>query len=127
MTRFALQFGQTQTGLTYLERMSAYGICPRGEAFIAIVQIGKRAVIVGQCGISGSTRIGDGAVLAGQVGIAGHLKIGAGAKLAAKSGVMTDIPPGASYGGTPAMPVVDWHRQTIALTRLTKPKRGTNE
>jgi 8-oxo-dGTP diphosphatase len=43
MTRFALQFGQTQSGLTYLERMSAYGVCPRGEANIAIVQIGKKA------------------------------------------------------------------------------------
>ncbi len=91
------------------------------------VNIGKRAVIIGQCGISGSTRIGDGAVLAGQVGIAGHLKIGAGSKIAAKSGVMNDIPPGSAYGGTPAMPVVDWHRQTIALQRLIKPKRGANE
>lgn len=43
MTRFALQFGVTQPGLTYLERMSAYGICPRGEAQIAIVQIGAKA------------------------------------------------------------------------------------
>ncbi len=90
------------------------------------VQIGKRAVIIGQCGISGSTRIGDGAVLAGQVGIAGHLKIGAGAKIAAKSGVMNDIPPGAAFGGIPAVPVVDWHRQTIAIQRLVK-KRGTHE
>ena len=86
------------------------------------VQIGKRAVIVAQVGISGSTRIGDGAVLGGQAGIAGHLKIGAGAKLAAKSGVMTDIPAGSSYGGSPAVPAVDWHRQTIALSRLIKPK-----
>lgn len=91
------------------------------------VQIGRRAVIIGQCGISGSTRIGDGAVLAGQAGIAGHLKIGAGVKIAAKSGVMTDIPAGSSYGGTPAIPVVDWHRQTIALQRLIKPKRGSHE
>lgn len=43
MTRFALQFGQTQPGLTYLERLSAYGLCFRGEAQIAIVQIGKHA------------------------------------------------------------------------------------
>src|SRR5262249_15870749 len=43
MTRFALQFGLTQPGLTYLERISCYGICPRGEANIAIVQIGKKA------------------------------------------------------------------------------------
>jgi 8-oxo-dGTP diphosphatase len=43
MTRFALQFGQTQAGLTYRERTSAYGICARGEAQIAVAQIGKRA------------------------------------------------------------------------------------
>lgn len=42
MTRFALQFGQTQPGLTYLERMSAYGVCARGEVSLAIVQIGKK-------------------------------------------------------------------------------------
>ncbi|OYW14065.1 MAG: UDP-3-O-(3-hydroxymyristoyl)glucosamine N-acyltransferase [Rhodospirillales bacterium 12-54-5] len=91
------------------------------------VHIGRRAVIVAQCGISGSTRIGDGAVLAGQAGLAGHIKIGAGAKIAAKSGVMGDIPNGASYGGYPAVPVNDWHRQTIAIHRLIKPKRGANE
>ena len=91
------------------------------------VQIGKRAVIIAQCGISGSTRIGDGAVLGGQSGLSGHLKIGAGAKIAAKSGVMNDIPVGATYGGSPAIPVVDWHRQTIALSRLIKNKRGTHE
>ncbi len=87
------------------------------------VQIGRRAVIVAQCGISGSTRIGDGAVLGGQVGLACHIKIGAGAKIAYNTGVMGDIPSGASYGGSPAVPVVDWHRQTIALSRLIKPKR----
>jgi 8-oxo-dGTP diphosphatase len=42
MTRFALQFGNTQPGLTYLERTSTYGICARGEATIAIAQIGKK-------------------------------------------------------------------------------------
>jgi UDP-3-O-[3-hydroxymyristoyl] glucosamine N-acyltransferase len=89
------------------------------------VQIGRRAIIVAQCGISGSTRIGDGTVIGGQTGIAGHLKIGAGVKIAAKSGVMNDIPNGSSYGGAPAIPVVDWHRQTIAISRLTKSKRGS--
>ena len=91
------------------------------------VQIGKRAVIVAQVGISGSTRVGDGAVIAGQVGVAGHLKIGPGAKIAAKSGIMNDIPAGASYGGIPAVPVTDWHRQTIALARISKPKRASND
>lgn len=41
MTRFALQFGQTQPGLTYVERASAYGLCARGEAQIAIARIGR--------------------------------------------------------------------------------------
>ncbi|HVY83954.1 MAG TPA: NUDIX domain-containing protein [Caulobacterales bacterium] len=39
MTRFALQFGSTQPGLTYVERTSAYGICPRGEQSIAVARI----------------------------------------------------------------------------------------
>lgn len=41
MTRFALQFGQTQPGLTYAERPTVYGICARGDKEIAIVRIGK--------------------------------------------------------------------------------------
>lgn len=87
-------------------------------------QIGKHAVIVSQTGIAGSSKIGDFAVLAGQVGVAGHLRIGAGAKLAAQSGVITDIPAGATYGGTPAIPVKDWHRQSLTLAKLIKQKKA---
>lgn len=43
MTRFALQFGLTQPGLTYQERTSAYGVCARGEASIALARIGAKA------------------------------------------------------------------------------------
>jgi 8-oxo-dGTP diphosphatase len=43
MTRFALQFGQTQPGLTYVERCTAYGICARGEQNIAVARIGRAA------------------------------------------------------------------------------------
>jgi UDP-3-O-[3-hydroxymyristoyl] glucosamine N-acyltransferase len=91
------------------------------------VQIGRNAVIVAQSGIAGSTRIGDGAVLGGQVGISGHVKIGPGVKIAAKSGVMGDVPAGASYGGSPAVPVKDWHRQTIAIARLARMRRSVEE
>jgi 8-oxo-dGTP diphosphatase len=42
MTRFSLQFGQTQPSVTYQERPTVYGICPRGEV-IALVRIGKAA------------------------------------------------------------------------------------
>ncbi len=41
MTRFALQFGATQAGLTYIERTTAYGVCSRGDALIALVRMGR--------------------------------------------------------------------------------------
>lgn len=43
MTRFALQFGQTQSGLTYVERPTAYGVCARGDREIAVARIGLHA------------------------------------------------------------------------------------
>lgn len=88
------------------------------------VQVGRHCVIVAQVGISGSTRLGDGVVLGGQVGLAGHIKIGAGAKIAAQSGVMADIPAGQNMGGSPAVPIKDWHRQTIAISKLIRKKEG---
>ncbi|MDX2073919.1 MAG: UDP-3-O-(3-hydroxymyristoyl)glucosamine N-acyltransferase [Alphaproteobacteria bacterium] len=91
------------------------------------VQIGNHCVIVSQVGLAGSTIVGDGAMLGGQVGVSGHLSIGAGAKIAAQSGISADIPPGATYGGYPAMPVRDWHRQTVALSRLVKTPITTEE
>jgi len=84
------------------------------------VQVGRHAVIVAQAGIAGSSRIGDGVVIGGQVGIAGHLKVGSGARIAAQSGVAVDLEAGQSYGGSPAVPIKDWHRQVIALNRMIK-------
>lgn len=86
------------------------------------VRIGRGCIIVAQVGISGSTIIEDYAVLAGQVGVSGHLTIGKGAQVAAQSGVMRDVPAGAKMGGSPALPVLEWHRQTAALGRLVKKK-----
>lgn len=91
------------------------------------VKIGAGAVVIAQAGISGSTTIGAGTILAGQSGLAGHLTIGNGVKIAAKSGVMDNIPDGASYGGSPAMPVRDWHRQTLYLREAIGHKRGKND
>ena len=66
--------------------------------------------------------LGDGVIVGGQAGVAGHLKIGSGAKLAARTGVTADLSAGKSYGGAPAVPIKDWHRQVIALNRLIKNK-----
>ncbi len=87
------------------------------------VVIGRNCIIVSQVGISGSTEIGDFVVMGGQVGVVGHLKIGAGAKIAANGKVSKDVEPGAILGGAPAVPVLQWKREIIALRRLAAKKK----
>jgi UDP-3-O-[3-hydroxymyristoyl] glucosamine N-acyltransferase len=86
------------------------------------VQIGRYTMIAALTGISGSTVIGDGVLIGGQVGTSGHNQIGSGAKVAARSGIMTDIPTGATYGGAPAIPIRDWHRQTATIAKIARKK-----
>lgn len=86
------------------------------------VEVGDNSVLVAQVGIAGSTKLGRFVIAAGQVGISGHLTIGDGAKIAAQSGLMRDVAKGETIAGSPAIPVRDWHKQTIALQRLIKGK-----
>ncbi len=82
------------------------------------VELGRGCVIAAMAGVSGSAKIGDFVFLAGQVGVIGHVTVGAGAKIAGQSGVTKDVPPGATMGGTPIVPIKDWHRQSILLSKL---------
>ncbi|MEZ5691850.1 MAG: UDP-3-O-(3-hydroxymyristoyl)glucosamine N-acyltransferase [Rickettsiales bacterium] len=84
------------------------------------VKIGSYTMIAAQTGIAGSTHIGNGVLIGGQVGFSGHNNIGDGAKIAAKSGVKGDIPAKATYGGAPAVPIIEWHRQTATINKLSK-------
>lgn len=86
------------------------------------VQTGKGCIIVAQVGIAGSTKLGDYVVLGGQVGVAGHLNIGSMSNVAAQSGVMHNIAPKEIIGGSPAIPIKQWHRQTIAVKKLALKK-----
>jgi UDP-3-O-[3-hydroxymyristoyl] glucosamine N-acyltransferase len=86
------------------------------------VKVGKACIIVSHVGISGSTEIGDYTVIGGQVGIAGHLKVGSRVQIAAQSGVMRDVEDGDVLCGSPAVPIKQFHRQTIALEKLVKNK-----
>jgi UDP-3-O-[3-hydroxymyristoyl] glucosamine N-acyltransferase len=88
------------------------------------VRIGRGCIIVAQVGISGSTRLEDHVVIAGQGGLTGHLTIGRGAQIAAQAGVMQDVPAGAKVGGSPAVPIRQWLKQTLILARLAKERAG---
>lgn len=64
--------------------------------------IGRRCIIVAECGLSGGVVLGDHVMLGGQVGIADHLMVGEGSVIGAKSGVVCDIPAGERWRGSPA-------------------------
>lgn len=79
------------------------------------VRVGKNCLIIGQCGIAGSSVLGNKVVLAGQVGVKDHVHIGEGAVVLAKSAVFKNIGAGEVVSGIPARP----HRLTLrAQARL---------
>lgn len=86
------------------------------------VRIGRHCILAAQVGVAGSSEIGDGVMIGGQVAIVDHVKIGSNARLAARSGIMRDVPDGETWGGAPAVPIRQWHRQTALLARLIRPK-----
>jgi UDP-3-O-[3-hydroxymyristoyl] glucosamine N-acyltransferase len=81
-------------------------------------RLGRFCIMVAQSGVAGSTHVGDGTVIGGQVGIAGHLTIGNRVQIAAQSGVAGDLDDGAIVGGTPAVPVRQWHKQNAILSKM---------
>lgn len=92
------------------------------------VKIGAGTFIAGGAGIAGSTEIGKFVQLGGGSGVAGHLKIADGVQIAGNSGVAQSIDkPMSGWGGYPAMPVRQWHRQTILLEKMLNKKGETNE
>ena len=86
------------------------------------VRIGKNCIIAGQGGFAGSTQVGDSVMMGGQAGISGHLKIGDGAKIAGRAGVMQNVEAGMAVAGLPAVPVKQFLRQSVTLSRLAKKK-----
>jgi UDP-3-O-[3-hydroxymyristoyl] glucosamine N-acyltransferase len=93
-----------------------------------LVQIGHNAhikkgtILVAQVGIAGSSTIGSYCALGGQVGVAGHITITDGVQIAGQGGVIQDIKEPGIMGGTPAVPIRDWHRQSIIMKKLVKDK-----
>ncbi len=85
-------------------------------------QIKKGAILVAQVGVAGSSKIGSYCALGGQVGVAGHITITDGVQIAGQGGVIQDIKEPGIMGGTPAVPIRDWHKQTIMMKKLIKGK-----
>ena len=86
------------------------------------VRIGRGSVVAAQTAFAGSVTVGDFVLIGGQVAVSGHLGVGDGARIAGQSGVVKDIEPGATMGGTPAVPIRQWHRQSAILARMAKSK-----
>jgi UDP-3-O-[3-hydroxymyristoyl] glucosamine N-acyltransferase len=84
------------------------------------VEIGEDTIIVDQAGIAGSVKIGKRVTLAGQVGICGHLEIGDKATIAAQSGVTNDLPGGAMYLGSPAIPIEECRKVYSVMVNLPR-------
>ncbi|MBS0185429.1 MAG: UDP-3-O-(3-hydroxymyristoyl)glucosamine N-acyltransferase [Proteobacteria bacterium] len=84
------------------------------------VTLGRGCIIVAQVGIAGSTVLGDYVAAGGQAGFADHLKIGSRARIAAQSGLMRDVAEGETVAGTPAVAILNWHKQNATLSRLIR-------
>jgi UDP-3-O-[3-hydroxymyristoyl] glucosamine N-acyltransferase len=82
------------------------------------VKLGPHALIVAQCGISGSVSIGHHATMAGQVGIAGHLKIGDNVTVGAQAGIINNVPDQSTLLGSPAMPISQARRVAVVFVQL---------
>ncbi len=82
------------------------------------VRMGRSSIVCGQAGISGSVEIGDGVIIGGAGRVADHVKIGDGAQLGGGGGATYDIEAGAIVAGLPAIPIRDWHRQTVGLAKM---------
>jgi len=87
------------------------------------VIIGRNCIIVSQVGISGSTELGDFVIFGGQGGCVGHIKIGSGVKIAANGKIVNNVEPGAIIGGAPAVPIMQWKREIVALKKLAARKK----
>ncbi len=90
-------------------------------------KIGEDTLLCGQVGLAGSTRVGNRCILAGQVGCSGHLTVGDGAILTAQTGLGQDVPAGAIFSGSPAIPNDAWRKSVAVYNRLPELRKAVNE
>lgn len=91
------------------------------------VTIGRRCILVGQCGLAGSVTLGNGVMVGGQACIADHLTIGDGAMIGGNSGVMSNVPAGEKWFGYPALPGREFLRGTALVRKLIGLEKAGNK
>ena len=89
--------------------------------------MGRHCIMAGQAGLSGSVVLEDFVIVGGMSAITDHVTIGSGARLAGLTGVAHDLEGGRDYGGIPARPIRDWHRETLTLAKLAKANKRKND
>lgn len=82
------------------------------------VEVGESTVMAAQVGVAGSSKIGAHCMFGGQVGVAGHRHVGDHVNVGAQTGIPNDVKSNQEIMGYPAVPKIDFARQTIHVKRL---------
>ena len=90
-------------------------------------EVGPRAIVVSQVGLSGSTKLGRNVVMGGQSATSGHLEIGDFTQIAARGGVTKSLPGGKVFAGFPIMEHKAWLKLNAMLSRMLKSDRKERE
>ena len=91
------------------------------------VEVGTNTVMAAQVGVAGSTKIGEQCMFGGQVGIAGHRHVGNRVIVGAQSGIPNDVKDNMEIMGYPAVPKVEFARQTVHIKRLSQLNQTVKE
>ena len=91
------------------------------------VEVGDNTVMAAQVGIAGSTKIGSQCMFGGQVGVAGHRHVGNRVVIGAQSGIPNDVKDNMELMGYPAVPKVEFARQTVHIKRLAQLNQTVKE
>jgi len=81
-------------------------------------RIGNNCLIGSQCAIAGVTTIEDDVILWARVVVNKDITIGKGVVMLATSGIDKSLPPGGTYFGSPAQPVMTAWREVAAVRQL---------
>jgi UDP-3-O-[3-hydroxymyristoyl] glucosamine N-acyltransferase len=81
-------------------------------------RVGSHSMLTAGFMTAGSSELGSFVVTGGRVSVGGHIKIADGVQLAALSGVVKSIDKPGQYGGYPLLPLNEFLRLKVALTKL---------